>query len=85
MAPYIQSDKRKKPSTKNTLPRKAILQIGRKDEELSRQARAKRVQHHYKSFTRNTKGTSLSRNQRATSRNMKLVKGRVALVKAIAQ
>ena len=46
MASYIQSDKRKKPSTKNTLPRKAILQIGKKDEELSRQAKVKRVQHH---------------------------------------
>ena len=46
LEPSYQKKLRKKPSTKNTLPRKAILQIGRKDEELSRQARAKRVQHH---------------------------------------
>ena len=41
-----------------------------------------RVQHHQTSFTRNVKGTSLSKKEKAKTRNMKIGKGKSSLVKA---
>ena len=41
-----------------------------------------RVQHHQTSFTRNVKGTSLSKKEKATARNMKIIKGKSSVVKA---
>ena len=42
----ILSDERKKAPTKNTLPSKALTQILRRNQKLSRQAKAKRIQRH---------------------------------------
>ena len=36
------------------------------------QTKAKRVQHHQASFTKNVEGTSLSEKEKATTRNMKI-------------
>ena len=63
MAWYIQSDEREEPTTKDTLSRKTLLQIWWGNQELSRQAKVKRIQHHQSSFTTNAKGTSLGRKQ----------------------
>lgn len=45
-AQFIQGDKRKKPTTKDTLPSKDIIQNERKDKEFNRQANAERMHHH---------------------------------------
>ena len=52
-----------KPTTKNTLPSKALIQIGWRNQKLYRQAKAKRIQHNQTSFTTNAKGTSLGRKE----------------------
>ena len=44
---YIQSDEKKKPTTKNILAGKASIQIWRKGKEFYRHAKAKRVQQHH--------------------------------------
>ena len=59
LAWYIQNDEREKPKAKNTLPSKALIQIWRRNQKVYRQAKAKRIQHHQTSSTRNAKGTSL--------------------------
>ena len=41
-----------------------------------------RVLHHQTSFIRNVKGTSQSEKGKATTRNMKITKGEISLVKA---
>ena len=41
-----------------------------------------RVQYHQNSFTRNVKGTSLSKKEKATTRNTKITKGKLLLIKA---
>ena len=48
------------PTTKITLPSKDLIQIWWRNQELYRQAKAKRIQHHQTSSTTNAKGTSLS-------------------------
>ena len=57
-------DEMEKSTTKNTLPRKIIIQIWRREKEFYRYAKTKRVQHYQSGFTGNVKGTSLSRKQR---------------------
>ena len=54
---------RKKPTTKNTVPGKTIIQIQRRYKEFCRQTKAKTVQHHQTSFTRDAKGTFTERPQ----------------------
>jgi len=66
MAWYIWSDERGKPTTKNILHSKTLIQIQGKNQKLHRQAKAKRIQHHQTSITTNAKGTSLSRKEKAT-------------------
>ena len=61
---YIKSDEREELTTKNTLPRKTLIQIWWRNQKLSRQAKVKRIQHHQTSFTTNAKGTSLGRRHR---------------------
>ena len=58
IAQYILSNEREKPTTKNTLPSKALIQIWQKNQKLYRQAISKRIQHHQISFIINAKGTS---------------------------
>ena len=53
--------KGKKPTTKITLPSKDLIQIRQRNQNLYRQAKVKRIQHHQTSFTTNAKGNSLSR------------------------
>ena len=55
---YFLSDEREKPTTKNTLSSKTLLQIWW-NQKLSRQAKVKRIQHHQTSFTTNAKEMSL--------------------------
>ena len=74
--------KKGKPTMKNTLPGKAIIQIWRRYQEFYRQAKAKRVQHQETNFTRNVKGTSLSRKEKVTTWNIKITKGKLPLVNA---
>ena len=47
-------------TTKITLPGKDLIQIRWRNQNLYRQAKAKRIQHHQTSSTTNAKGTSLS-------------------------
>ena len=67
--------KKEKPTTKNAVPSKALTQIWLRDRKFYRQAKAERAQHHQTSFTRIVKGTSLSKNEKAATRNMKIAKG----------
>ena len=60
MAQYIENNEREKTTTKITLPGKDIIQVQWRNQKLYRQAKAKRMQHHQTSSTKNTKGTSLS-------------------------
>ena len=64
MAQYISSDEREKPTTKNTLPSKALIQIRQRNQKLYRQAKAKKIHHHQTSSTTNTKGNSLGGKQK---------------------
>ena len=74
-------DKKEKSTTKNTLPGKAFVQILWGDKKFCRQRKAKRLQHHQFSFTRNVKGTSLGEKEKTTARNMKIMKTKILLVK----
>ena len=58
-----------KPTTKNTLPSKPLLQTWWRNQKLSREAKVKRIQHHQTSFTTNVKGTSLGRKQKGRKRH----------------
>ena len=49
------------PTMKITLPGKDRIQIRWRNQNLYRQAKAERVQHHQTSFTTNAKGTSLGK------------------------
>ena len=53
--------KRKKATTKITLPSKDLIQIQWRNENLYRQAKVKRIQHHKTSFTTNVKVTALGK------------------------
>ena len=55
MAQCILSDETEKPTTKTTLPSKALLQISQRNQMFYRQA--KRVQDHQTRFTTNVKET----------------------------
>ena len=61
--------KGKKPTVKNTLPSKVIIQNERRDKEFPRQAKMKGVYHQETSLTRNAKGTYLSGKEQTTIRN----------------
>ena len=75
MAEYTSSDEGEKPTTKVTLPSKDLIQIQWRNQNLFRQAKAKRIQHHQNSFTTNAKETSLGgkhkRRKRPTKTNPK--------------
>ena len=68
--------------TKNMLNSKAHVQLWWKNQKLYRQAKAKRIWYHQKSFTTNAEGTSLGRKEKATTRNKKITKWKISLVKA---
>lgn len=53
---YIQSDEREKPTVKNTLFNKALIQILGRNKNLYRQEKAKGIQYHQMSFTANDEG-----------------------------
>ena len=61
---------------------KAFIQSWWKDYEFYMQAKAKRGHHYQTSCTRNVKGISLSEKEKATNRNMKIMKGKSSLIKA---
>ena len=70
---------------KNLQPRisnKALIHIEWRNQKCCRQAKAERIQHHQTSFTTNAKGTSLGRKEKATSRNKKITKWKISMVKA---
>ena len=69
MAGYILSDEREKPTTKITLPSKDLIHIQWRNQNIYRQAKATRIQHHKTSFTTNAKGTSLSGKHKKTHKN----------------
>ena len=50
--------------------------------KILRQATAKRIQHHLTGLTRNVKGISLRGKEKTTTRNMKIMRGKISLVKA---
>ena len=60
----------KKPSTKNTLPSKALIQICWRNQKLYRQVTGKRFQHHQTSFTA-VNGTSLGEKEKGKTYNNK--------------
>ena len=68
--------------TKNILPGKAIIQIWRRDKELYKQAKTKRVQHHKTDFTRNIKGTSLRGEEKTTTKHVNTAKRKIPLLNA---
>ena len=76
MAIYTQSPEKEEPTTKNTLPSKALIQIRQRNQKLYRQAEAKRIQHHQTSCATNAKGTSLGGKEKATTRNKKITNGK---------
>ena len=76
---------KKKPTTKNTLPSKVLIQIRWRNQKFFREAKAQRIQHHQTSFTTNAKGTSLGRKEKATIRNDKVTKWESSLVNATIQ
>ena len=83
MALPIQSDDIfTKPTIKNIPHDKVIIQIRKRDQEFYRQAKATGVQYHQTSFTRNVKGTSLSGKENVRTRNIKILKEKISLVKA---
>ena len=62
MAWYILSDEREETSTKNNLSsNNSLIQIWWRNQNLSRQVKVKKIQHHQISFMPNAKGTSLGR------------------------
>ena len=46
-----------------------------------RQVKGKRVQKHQTCFTRNVTGTSLSEKEKATTRNLNIMEGKISSVK----
>ena len=58
-------------TTKNTIHRKALVQIRQRNQKLYRQEKAKRTQHHQTSITTNAKGTSLGRKHKRTEQKRK--------------
>ena len=64
----MKSDEREKPTSKNTLPGNAFIQISWRQEKFYRQAKAKIFQHHQTVFTRTVKGNSLSEKEKATTK-----------------
>ena len=62
------SDEREETTTRNTLPSKILIQIWRRNQKLSKQAKVKRIHHHQTSFTTNAKGTSLGREHKTRKR-----------------
>ena len=70
--------KGKKPTTKNTLPSKTLVQIWWRNQKLSRQAKFNRIPHHETIVTTNVKGTSLGRKhkrrRRPTQNKPKIIK-----------
>ena len=71
MAKYSWSDEKGKPTTKVTLPSKAMIQIEWRNQKLYRQAKAKTIQHHQTGFTTNAKGTFLRGKQKRRKRPTK--------------
>jgi len=67
---YFLNDESGEPTHKDTLPSKALVQIWQGNQNLYRQAKAKRIQHHQISFTVNGKG----RKEKPTTRNKKIMK-----------
>lgn len=74
--------KGKKLTTSNTLPSKTITQNCRGGKEFLRKAKAKGAHQYQNGFTRNVKGTSLNGKENAISRNKKIMKEKISLVKA---
>lgn len=68
MTNYIQSNERKKPTTKNNLSSKAFIWILWRNQKFYGQAKAVKVQHHQTSLTQNVKGSFLSKKENATTR-----------------
>ena len=63
-----------KPTTNNTLPSKAFVEILWRNIQLYRQAKTKRIQHHQTSFIIDAKRTSLGGKEKAKTRNKKITK-----------
>ena len=61
-----------KPTTNNTLPSKAFVEILWRNIKLYRQTKTKRVQHHQTDFITNVKGTSLGESERPQLETRKL-------------
>ena len=55
---------KEKPTTHMTVPSKDLIQIGRRNQKLYREAKAERIQHHQTSSPTDAKGSSLDRKHR---------------------
>ena len=67
---------KEEPTTKNTLPSKALIQIKWRNQKVYRQAKSKRIQHNQTSFAQNAKGISLGRKEKSTTRSKKIMNGK---------
>ena len=67
----------------NILRDKALIQIWWRDKKFYRQAKTKRVEYTQTNFTGNVKRTGLRKKEKATIRNMEIMKGKSSLVKQI--
>ena len=61
----------KKPTTKNTLPRKTLIQTQQRNQKLHRQTKAKRIQHHQTNFAINAKGNFLGKKHKRREQKKK--------------
>ena len=75
-------NKTNKPTTRNIIPSKALVQIWWRNQKLHKQAKVPRIQHHWTSFTTNAKEISLGRKEKVTTRNKRLIKWESSPVKA---
>ena len=53
-----------------------FLSYAMENQKIYREVKAKRIQHHQNSFATNAKGTSLSGQEKTTTRNKKITNGR---------
>ena len=71
VAGYVCNERGKNPTTKNTLPRKALIQTQQRNQKLHRQTKAKRIQHHQTSFAINAKGNFLGKKHKRQEQRRK--------------
>ena len=74
MAKSIPSIENQRPTTKTTLPSKALNQDRRPNKEFPRQKKSKRIHFHQTSSARDAKGTALRKGRREKERGTQVGK-----------